>query len=146
MKKIAKNINWDTDGVVVSELPETVEIPEDVHEDNVADWLSDTYGYCVFGYNLVQENTDEYMRYQANKVIESIPENLRDWVYRQLWAEHVREDVESQVEQLPYYEDITDEEYETLVGNVVERYVYQGDYDCNMSYWNNIDALIEEVR
>ena len=38
-------------------LPDEVEIPkdvskEDVYMENVADWLSDTYGYCVGGFEV----------------------------------------------------------------------------------------------
>lgn len=64
MKLIAKNIEWDTDGEE-ADLPKEVVIPdgimpddEDVDEylngyaEEVEDWLSDTYGFCVFGFDL----------------------------------------------------------------------------------------------
>ena len=45
-------VDWDTDGVPSNELglPSEVKIPEDIPEDRVADYLSDTYGYCVNSY------------------------------------------------------------------------------------------------
>ena len=41
-------VNWDTDGQSVNELglPEVVDMPT-LNEDNIADYLSDEYGYCV---------------------------------------------------------------------------------------------------
>ena len=41
-------VNWDTDGCSVKELglPEVVDMPT-LNEENIADYLSDEYGYCV---------------------------------------------------------------------------------------------------
>ena len=53
-KKVRKayNIKWDTDGATLKEcgLPRSVAIPDDVADDEVGDWLSDTYGFCHYGY------------------------------------------------------------------------------------------------
>ena len=53
-KKVRKayNIKWDTDGATLKEcgLPRSVAIPDDVSDDEVGDWLSDTYGFCHYGY------------------------------------------------------------------------------------------------
>ena len=46
----AVNIEWDTDGEDDSpyDLPTEVKMPRDYDRDSeVADYLSDTYGYCV---------------------------------------------------------------------------------------------------
>ena len=53
----ALNIKWDTDGNtdVLNELPSEVEIPYGIEEDEVCDYLSDEYGYCVFGFD-IEEN------------------------------------------------------------------------------------------
>ena len=37
-------VDWDDDG---ENLPRTVEIPSDIDDEDVADYLSDTYGFCV---------------------------------------------------------------------------------------------------
>ena len=52
-----KSIVWDTDGEDPKELelPTEVEVPGDVEEDEIADWLSDEYGYCVESYALERE-------------------------------------------------------------------------------------------
>ena len=48
-------VNWDTDGRSVKELglSEVVDMPT-MNEENIADYLSDEYGYCVFGFNIEQ--------------------------------------------------------------------------------------------
>lgn len=51
MKIKAVEIHWDTDGETV-DLPTKVEIPLEVIEEVVADYLSDKYGWCVAGYAL----------------------------------------------------------------------------------------------
>ena len=44
------NIEWDTDGEDIPELPTEVLVPKDWDDDEVTDWLSDTYGFCVYGW------------------------------------------------------------------------------------------------
>ena len=51
----AINILWDTDGEEVN-LPNEIEIPNWVDkedEDEISDYLSDTTGFCHFGFELV---------------------------------------------------------------------------------------------
>ena len=45
-------VDWDTDGMDEEELdlPNEVEVPSDIDEDQVSDWLSDIYGFCVKGW------------------------------------------------------------------------------------------------
>lgn len=52
----AINILWDTDGDldVLSELPETMDIPNELtDEDEIFDYLSDTTGFCHKGFELI---------------------------------------------------------------------------------------------
>ena len=44
------NIEWDTDGEPVPELPREIDVPAGLSDDEVTDWLSDEYGFCVFGW------------------------------------------------------------------------------------------------
>lgn len=46
-------VNWDTDGRSVKELglPEVVDMPT-LSEENIADYLSDKYGYCVESFKI----------------------------------------------------------------------------------------------
>ena len=57
-KRIATNIEWDTDGEDVV-LPSEVEIPDNIEEDAIADYLSDEYGFCVFGFGIEKEQKKE---------------------------------------------------------------------------------------
>lgn len=52
----AYNINWDTDGEEIMNLPTEIEIPEGITEpDEIEDYLSDLTGFCMFGYSLKEE-------------------------------------------------------------------------------------------
>ena len=54
LKTYAVDIKWDTDGEDIEGLPERVSIPLFIDDDEIADYLSDKYGYCVFGFNIEQ--------------------------------------------------------------------------------------------
>ena len=47
----AININWETDGNDV-DLPDEVKLPEDINKDDVADYLSDKYGWLVNSFTI----------------------------------------------------------------------------------------------
>lgn len=55
---LATEIKWDTDGdtEALASLPTEVEIPQDIadqdDDDAISDWLSDTFGYCHFGFGI----------------------------------------------------------------------------------------------
>lgn len=53
----AIDIKWDTDGddEVLKTLPKEMDVPNDIDEEDVADWLSDETGFCVFGFVLEAE-------------------------------------------------------------------------------------------
>lgn len=48
----ATNIKWDTDGYVIEWLPTIVDIPQDIEEIYIADYLSDEYGFCVESFEI----------------------------------------------------------------------------------------------
>lgn len=54
LKTFAMDIEWDTDGedADMIGLPSWVEIPSYVDEDDIADYLSDVFGFCVFGFEI----------------------------------------------------------------------------------------------
>ena len=68
--RYAANIDWETDGddEVKKELPKKVEIPQDVTEDTVADWLSDKYGWLVNSVSIT-ENANDTVDKKPNCVI-----------------------------------------------------------------------------
>ena len=55
---LATEIKWDTDGDTeeLASLSTEVEIPQDIadqdDDDAISDWLSDTFGYCHFGFGI----------------------------------------------------------------------------------------------
>ena len=48
---LIKNIHWDTDGEEIN-LPTEVFIEEDINEEEIADYLSDKYGFCIFSFSI----------------------------------------------------------------------------------------------
>lgn len=58
------DIVWDCEELDQDEigLPSEVEVPDEVEEDEIADWLSDEYGWCVlyFCAPLTDEMNDEF--------------------------------------------------------------------------------------
>lgn len=50
-------VNWDTDNYPLEEcnLKKIVDIPNDIEEEDIADYLSDEYGYCVFSFEILEE-------------------------------------------------------------------------------------------
>ena len=62
------NIKWETDGEVV-DLPTEVEIDDNIDEDAIADYLSDTYGWLVDSFALPMDDDDrDYFGEFVNEV------------------------------------------------------------------------------
>lgn len=74
----------------------------------------------------------------------NMSEKQKDDIYRLVWKEHTKEDVKSRIEDLQIMDE-NNKNFNTVVETVAARYVYNGDYDCNLTYWNNIDNLIDET-
>lgn len=62
----------------------------------------------------------------------------KDAIYRAVWLNHVRNDVKSFIKD----QDIT--LTEDQIDHVAQLYVYDGRYDCNLNYWDNLYNLINE--
>lgn len=62
------NIKWETDGVDV-ELPKEVEVDDNMSDDEIADYLSDTYGWLVDSFAVPMTNNDrDYFGEYVNEV------------------------------------------------------------------------------
>lgn len=74
-------------------------------------------------------------------IVKSLSDVDKDRLYRRLWLDYVIADVIDFCENndIPY----TDEDFPD---KVARRYVYDNKYDCNLSYWTNIENLVETVR
>ncbi len=62
------NIKWETDGEVV-DLPTEVEVEDGMSDDEIADFLSDEYGWLVNGFSLPMDDNDrDYFGEFVNEV------------------------------------------------------------------------------
>jgi hypothetical protein len=80
------------------------------------------------------------MKNEIKEFLGKLSPKDKDDLYRYVWAEYVREDVEI------FLLEHDKEAKEDLVEAVVELVVYSGDYDCNHSYWENIENLVGIVE
>lgn len=68
--------------------------------------------------------------------------------YDQIRRERVKSDVKAHLEENDNSKvealGLSDEEYDRFVGTIASRYA-NGRYDCNLSYWDNLDNLINEA-
>lgn len=78
----------------------------------------------------------------VKKQIDTWSEYEKDQAYRYLWLSHVIADVETYMtEYLEEEKYLTQEEIEYIA----YQYVYECRYDCNNSYWQNLESLIDEI-
>ena len=87
----------------------------------------------------------------SDELFGMMTEKQREDVYRKVWFDYVCEDVEGfLIDYNGFNEDIDDitehtqEQIDGLIEIVAHRYVYDGDCDCNIDYWRNIENLVEE--
>lgn len=78
-----------------------------------------------------------------NLSAEKIYDKMNDWdkdaLYRMLCFDYVKMDVLARCEEREINLDDND------VNWIANMYVGCGEYDCNLSYWDNIDNLIDQV-
>lgn len=87
-------------------------------------------------------NLNELSNEEFFKLIDSLKPYRKDELYRYLWVNHVREDVRTILEEydVPY---LSDDDFDALIDNCANRFVYNGEYNCNTDYWSNLEALID---
>lgn len=92
------------------------------------------------------ERTEKEIQ-KAEELLAKLEYKERDTLYRLLWAESVRENVESVLEGSAgeWTREFSDEDYEDIVSDIADQYV-SGNYDCNLNYWDNLDNLIQEKK
>lgn len=79
------------------------------------------------------------MTQKLENLVSSLTSIERDALYRYLWSEHVADDVAE------YCESNGIRYNDELISAVVNLYVYQGEYDCTLSYWDNLSRLIRQA-
>lgn len=76
------------------------------------------------------------LRRRAAKALSRYDAETRDAMYRHVWHLHVMDDVRSHARDMGLAIN------EDLVGFAAEIYVYEGEYDCNLDYWSNIENAV----
>ena len=84
-----------------------------------------------------RDGNGDFTNFKTDVPIEYLSKATKDAIYRQVWAEHVKEDVKARLK------DRGIELTEDAVDDIAYRYVYEGQYDCNLSYWDNLDNHID---
>ena len=73
--------------------------------------------------------TDELRNVVAE--LKNVDSTTFDTLYRLFWESYVRDDFE-------LLGDFAEDELDSFVHD----YVYNGNYDCNLSYWDNLENII----
>ena len=83
------------------------------------------------------------MEEKLNKILEELTCEEKDLLYRKLWYNYVLQDAQDVIEN---YLDIDVEKSNEMAKEVARKYVYEAEYDCNLSYWTNIEELIKLIK
>lgn len=75
---------------------------------------------------------------KVNKLLKTLTEEEKDAIYRNIWFDHVVTDIKERLDDLG--ETLTEDEIHFAASEYVD-----GNYDCNLSYWTNIDNLITKA-
>ena len=84
-------------------------------------------------------------KFEPEAFLASLTADEQDKVYRYLWKERVVEDARSVIEEYIFYSLLSKEDVERIADEAADRYVYNGDYDCTLSYWDNIGNLVRDA-
>ena len=118
-------------GFTVKELTQYFFFPEDdipedlIDEDDIENTTSN-----------VNNNTNSDLTGKALEFAESANSTDMDMIYRKVRYQYVVSDIENRLEENE--DELTDKQ----IAYAAHRYVYDGKYDCNLSYWDNIDNCI----
>lgn len=78
----------------------------------------------------------------AKELLKGMTEEQKDLIYSYIRHGRVMSDIETELECQDPDINLT----ESQIDKAAELYVYLGEYDCNKTYWSNIDNVIELVR
>lgn len=107
---------------------------------DLSDWIADDMSGQP-GHGGMDPAPWDRERDAARIVTANMDPRTADALYRAVWKDRVLEDIRSRAEDLgdeplaPEQEDYA-----------AELYVYEGKYDCNLCYWDNIDNVIQTAR
>lgn len=75
---------------------------------------------------------------KINELLKTLTEEEKDAIYRNIWFDHVVTDIKNRLDDLD--ETLTEDEIHFAASEYID-----GNYDCNLSYWDNIDNLITKA-
>lgn len=78
------------------------------------------------------------LREKAGLILSGFKPRMKDALYRAVWFERVCEDIRAHEHDMGLDRLLTREQMEYAA----ECYVYDGEYDCNLSYWENIENVV----
>lgn len=104
------------------------------------DYFCDIEGVIINGLSLRLAK-----KFEPEAFLASLTADEQDKVYRYLWKERVVEDARSVIEEYIFYSLLSKEDVERIADEAADRYVYNGDYDCTLSYWDNIGNLVRDA-
>ena len=84
------------------------------------------------------DKLDRTNRTKLDKLLTELSYSTLDYIYRKLWVNHLKEDIISRIKDNFSWLEYSDNDIEKCA----KRYAFEGDYDCNCTYWDNIDAII----
>ena len=108
------------------------------------------YLQTLCNYKRAPKNGVDYRKIAEGnlKILKRNQFNMLDELYHALRKEHVLMDalafITDDYEYKKKLEEYPEKEVE-LADAIAERYVYDRDYDCNLSYWDNIKSLYDEI-
>lgn len=98
------------------------------------------YKYQIKDLEILKDFADIILTEERNPAdnislfLDKLPSDIKDSFYRKIWAEHVYEDICNMDTKVS----------KKRAEKIAEAYV-NGRYDCNRSYWDNLDDLLSEI-
>ena len=85
------------------------------------------------------------MTIDVNKFISCLNSRSKDELYRTLWREYIEEDVTNRINERSEFDDALEEDINQIIKEACDLFVFEDDYDCSLSYWQNIDNVINKA-
>lgn len=117
-------------GFTVKELTQYFSFPEEDIPEDLLDEENDS------GNVICNTNTDSALTGKALEFAESASSTDMDMIYRKVKYQYVVNDIKDRIK------DTKTELTDAQISYAARRYAYDGKYDCNLSYWDNIDNCI----
>lgn len=112
---------------------------EDLFIQQTENWAN-VYDKIIDAIDGLMEDINNPQKLNVRYNLLNFSDKDKDYAYRVLWKEYVIKDVKDVMER--------DDEFSSMnegdIDIVADRFVFEGEYDCNRSYWDNIESLCRE--